>query len=78
MFKYSRLASLVVAMLLAAGPATSAFDRAIDNSARRVNARRRAGHGYPRVTEEQRAGNKAVDAKNAAQRARRYAKKAGE
>lgn len=78
MLKSSRLSSLAMSMLLAAGAATSAFDRAIDNSARRVNARRRAGHGYPRMTEEQRAWNKAVDAKNAAKRARRYTKKAGE
>ena len=78
MLKSSRLATLAVSMLLADGAATAAFDRAIDNSARRVNARRRAGYGYPRMTEEQRAWNKVVDAKNAAKRARRYAKKAGE
>ena len=78
MLKSSRLATLAVSMLLADGDATSALERAIDNRDSRVNARRRAGYGYPRMTEEQRAWNKVVDAKNAAERARRYAKKAGE
>ena len=78
MFKSSSIFSLAVSALLAAGTATSDLDRAIDNSASRANPRRRAGYGYPRPTEEQRAWNKAVDAKNAAKRARRYAKKAGE
>ena len=65
MLKSSRLATLAGSLLLVAGAATSDFDRAIDNSASRVNARRRAGYGYPRMTEEQRAWNKAVDAKKA-------------
>ena len=78
MRKSSRLSSLVASMLLAVGAATSAFDRAIDNSAPRVNARRRAGSGYPRMTEEQRQWNIAVDRNNAAKRAARYTKKEGE
>ena len=78
MLKSSRLAAVAVSALLAAGAATSAFDRAIDNSIRRNNTRRRETPRYPRMTEEQHQWNMAVDRKNEAKRAARYTKKAGE
>ena len=78
MLKSSRLATLAGSLLIVAGAATSAPAQAIDNSIHRSNARRRETSHYHCMTEEQHQWNKAVDAKNAAKRARRYTKKAGE